>query len=52
MAVTGDNTLDWFGTVRARVGYTVGAALLYGTGGLAIGGVQDKLTAGATTVKQ
>ena len=27
----------WFGTVRGRVGYTVGNVLLYGTGGLAFG---------------
>ncbi|MGC2629446.1 MAG: outer membrane protein [Rhodomicrobium sp.] len=47
---TADTNLDWFGTVRGRVGYAVGAALLYGTGGLAFGGVQDKLTVGATTV--
>jgi len=40
---TATDSLDWFGTVRARVGYTVGAALLYGTGGVAFGGVQDKL---------
>ena len=43
------DNLDWFGTVRGRVGYAVGAALLYGTGGLAFGGVDDKLTVGGTT---
>ena len=48
---TAENSLDWFGTVRGRVGYAVGSALLYGTGGFAAGGVQDKLTAGGTTVK-
>ncbi len=47
--VTASNTLDWFGTVRGRAGYAVGAALLYGTGGLAFGGVDDKLTSGGTT---
>ena len=45
-ATTADTSLDWFGTVRGRVGYTVGAALLYGTGGFVAGGVQDKLTVG------
>jgi outer membrane immunogenic protein len=49
-AATAENNLDWFGTVRGRVGYAVGAALLYGTGGFAYGGAQDKLTAGGTTV--
>jgi len=29
---------DWFGTVRGRLGYTWGQALLYVTGGLAYGG--------------
>ena len=48
---TAENSLDWFGTVRGRVGYAVGSALLYGTGGFAAGGVQDKLTAGGTTLK-
>ena len=48
-ALHGEDNLDWFGTVRGRVGYAVGAALLYGTGGVAFGGVQDKLTVvGAT----
>ena len=44
------NNLDWFGTVRGRAGYAVGQALLYGTGGFAFGGVQDKLTSGAQSV--
>ncbi len=48
-AATAKTNLDWFGTVRGRVGYAVGAALLYGTGGVAFGGVQDKLTAGGAT---
>ncbi len=46
---TAKTNLDWFGTVRGRVGYAVGAALLYGTGGVAFGGVQDKLAVGGTT---
>src|SRR5436189_242788 len=34
------NHLDWFGTVRGRIGFTLGPrTLLYGTGGVAFGGV-------------
>ena len=32
--------LDWFGTVRGRLGYTAGPALLYFTGGFAFGGLK------------
>jgi outer membrane immunogenic protein len=35
--------LDYFGTVRGRIGYAWGHTLLYGTGGFAYGGVQDKI---------
>jgi len=31
--------IDWFGTVRGRMGYTFGSTLLYATGGFAFGGV-------------
>lgn len=31
--------IDWYGTVRARVGLVVGSFLVYGTGGLAYGNV-------------
>lgn len=31
--------IDWYGTVRARVGWAFGSFLLYGTGGLAYGNV-------------
>ncbi|MGO9486919.1 MAG: outer membrane protein [Rhodomicrobium sp.] len=47
-SATATDSLNWFGTVRGRVGYAFGSALLYGTGGVAFGGVQDKLTAGTT----
>ena len=35
--------MDWFGTVRGRVGYTVGQALVYGTGGFAYGNVTNTI---------
>jgi outer membrane immunogenic protein len=35
--------LDWFGTVRGRLGYAFGNALVYGTGGFAFGGVKNQL---------
>ncbi|MGA7323491.1 MAG: outer membrane beta-barrel protein [Rhodomicrobium sp.] len=49
-SATAKNALDWFGTVRGRLGYAWGSALLYGTAGFAFGGVQDKLNVGGTTV--
>ncbi len=36
--------LDWMGTVRGRVGYAFDRFLVYGTGGLAYGGVDYKAT--------
>jgi outer membrane immunogenic protein len=41
---TGRDHLDWFGTVRGRVGVTANNVLFYGTGGLAYGGVQTSIT--------
>ncbi len=39
------SNLDWFGTVRGRLGLTIlDSGLLYATGGFAFGGVQDKVT--------
>lgn len=37
------STLDWFGTLRGRLGYSFGSSLLYATGGFAFGGVRDSL---------
>lgn len=34
-------SIDWFGTLRARLGYVAGPWLLYGTGGLAFGGIKS-----------
>jgi outer membrane immunogenic protein len=53
-AVTADarasSDLDWFGTVRGRVGYSFNNALVYATAGLAYGGAKDtlSLTTGGT----
>ncbi len=47
---TAENNLDWFGTARGRIGYAAGAALLYGTGGFAYGGVRDTLTSGGASI--
>ncbi len=44
------STLDWFGTVRGRLGYTFGTTLLYATGGFAYGGVRDFLGGSLTSL--
>ncbi|MGO3927209.1 outer membrane beta-barrel protein [Rhodopseudomonas pseudopalustris] len=38
-----DAKLPWFGTVRGRVGYSVGSTLFYGTGGYAYGSVKTNI---------
>jgi outer membrane immunogenic protein len=35
--------LPWFGTVRGRLGYSVGSTLFYATGGYAYGGVKTNI---------
>ncbi|MBZ9681280.1 MULTISPECIES: outer membrane protein [unclassified Mesorhizobium] len=37
-----DTKVDWFGSISARAGYAFGSTLVYGTGGLAIGGVENR----------
>lgn len=37
-----ESKIDWFGTMRGRLGYTWGSVLLYGTGGLAYGQVSTR----------
>ncbi|MGA7326861.1 MAG: outer membrane beta-barrel protein [Rhodomicrobium sp.] len=37
-----ESSLNWFGTVRGRIGYSIGPALIYFTGGLAFGEVEAK----------
>ena len=34
-------SVDWFGTVRGRIGYAFGGVLVYGTGGVAYGDVRQ-----------
>jgi len=36
-----ESRLDWFGTVRGRLGYAFGSALVYATGGFAYGEVHN-----------
>jgi len=40
-ATTIDQRLSWFGTARGRLGYAVGPALFYATGGAAFGEVKE-----------
>jgi outer membrane immunogenic protein len=37
-----DTKVDWFGTLRARAGYAFDRTLVYGTGGLAFGSVENQ----------
>jgi outer membrane immunogenic protein len=37
--------LNWFGTVRGRLGYSFNRALIYGTGGFAFGNVENSVAA-------
>ena len=41
--VSYNQKMNWFGTVRGRVGYSVGSTLFYATGGFAYGGVKTDL---------
>lgn len=40
---TFDQKLQWFGTVRGRLGYSLGSTLFYATGGLAYGDVKTRV---------
>jgi outer membrane immunogenic protein len=40
---TFDQRMAWFGTVRGRLGYSVGSSLFYATGGLAYGEVHTHI---------
>ncbi len=37
-----ETSLNWFGTVRGRLGYAIGPTLIYATGGFAYGEVESK----------
>jgi outer membrane immunogenic protein len=43
-SATIENKIDWFGTVRGRVGLATGSVLTYFTGGLAYGSVKTNIT--------
>ncbi|NOJ48016.1 outer membrane protein [Bradyrhizobium archetypum] len=43
LTVAYDATLPWFGTLRGRLGYSIGSTLFYATGGLAYGSVKTKI---------
>jgi outer membrane immunogenic protein len=42
-ATTIDQKLSWFGTVRGRLGYAIGPALFYATGGAAFGEIKEDI---------
>jgi len=46
------SVIDWYGTVRGRIGWTSGPVLLYATGGLAYGNIDlnSSLSAGALSL--
>ncbi|CAN5193938.1 hypothetical protein BH11PSE4_BH11PSE4_09240 [soil metagenome] len=44
-----EQKLPWFGTVRGRLGYSVGQTLFYATGGYAYGSVKTRGTQAGTT---
>ncbi|MFD9896896.1 outer membrane protein [Mesorhizobium sp. NPDC059025] len=44
--VHSSSKINWFGTVRPRVGYIYGSTLLYGTGGLAYGNIAYRIDVG------
>jgi outer membrane immunogenic protein len=41
--IAGKENVDWFGTVRGRLGYAFDRALVYATGGLAYGSVNQRV---------
>lgn len=43
---TSNERVDWFGTVRGRLGYAMGNTLIYGTGGLAYGDLHQHANLG------
>jgi outer membrane immunogenic protein len=45
VATTASTSVDWYGTLGARAGVAVGPALIYGTAGLAAGGLHGTIEA-------
>jgi outer membrane immunogenic protein len=45
-----DAKLPWFGTVRGRLGYSVGSTLFYATGGFAYGSIKTNINFNNTTL--
>jgi outer membrane immunogenic protein len=48
VTTTYKSSLDWFGTLRGRVGYAADRTLVYATGGLAYGHISDEISGKAT----
>jgi outer membrane immunogenic protein len=48
VTITWRDRIDWFGTVRGRIGLAANNVLFYGTGGLAYGGVNSSVSLVAT----
>jgi outer membrane immunogenic protein len=48
IAASHEISIDYFGTVRGRLGYAAGSLLIYGTGGFAYGGVNNRFHVLAT----
>jgi outer membrane immunogenic protein len=48
-SITNHDSLDWFGTVRGRIGYAIWpSTMVYATGGFAYGGLRDKTSVSTT----
>jgi outer membrane immunogenic protein len=45
VTATSATTLDWYGTLRPRIGVSTGPALIYATGGLALGDLNGTIDA-------
>jgi len=46
---TASSELTWLSTIRGRLGYSWGSAMIYATGGVAFGGVKNSVSATAYT---
>ncbi|RUO97240.1 outer membrane protein [Hyphomicrobium sp.] len=48
---TAHSNVNWFSTVRGRLGFTAGSLLIYGTGGLAVADFDNKVDVGGLTFR-